>query len=78
VTRSPRPSAGALINTRLQGMRRDELIAALRDAHSEEFVVMFLGFLMARIPELIAVDQDRLLLTWAAFKAEMGAWMGPP
>lgn len=40
--------------------------------HSEEFVVMFLGYLTAEIPELHRTPPPQLLVTWDKFKAAMG------
>jgi hypothetical protein len=40
--------------------------------HSEEFVVMFLGFLCADLPELHALECPKVLESWERFKKEMG------
>jgi hypothetical protein len=62
-----------LINTRLQNMTREQLIHELRHAHSEEFVLMFLGFLVADTPELQGqFELPRLPASWEKFKREMG------
>jgi len=57
-------------------MTREELMAELetftKTAHSEEFVVMFLGFLCADTPELHQIECPRLLESWEKFKREMG------
>jgi hypothetical protein len=57
-----------LIVTELLERREDQ-----RDlVHSEEFVVMFLGYLCGDIPELHAVECPKFLETWQKFKQEMG------
>lgn len=62
-----------LINTRIQNMTRERLIDELKNAHSEEFVVMFLGFLVADTPELQGqFEIPKLLVSWEKFKTEMG------
>lgn len=40
--------------------------------HSEEFVVMFLGYLCADIPELHTLECVKVLESWERFKREMG------
>lgn len=40
--------------------------------HSEESVVMFLGYLTATLPELHAIEAPRMLDAWQSFKREMG------
>ena len=63
-----------LIRGRLERMQRDQLIHELEHAHSEEFVVMFLGYLMHYMHKVkrIDLDQEALLDAWQIFKAEMG------
>lgn len=53
----------------------DELLqrrAAPEQWHSDPFVVMFLGYLTAELPELHTLECPRLLEAWDKFKAEMG------
>lgn len=40
--------------------------------HSEEFVVMFLGFVCADLPELRTLECPKMLESWERFKTEMG------
>lgn len=40
--------------------------------HSEQFVVMFMGYLTADIPELHVVEPPKILESWDKFKLEMG------
>jgi len=40
--------------------------------HSEEFVVMFLGYLCAALPELHQFECPKILEAWEQFKTEMG------
>jgi hypothetical protein len=40
--------------------------------HSEEFIVMFLGYLTAKLPELHRVEPMRIKGAWDDFKREMG------
>lgn len=61
-----------LINTRRQNMTREQLIAELQDAHSEEFVTMFLGYLCGALPELHHIDCPRVLEVWNAYKKDFG------
>lgn len=61
-----------LINSTLQSMTRDQLIQELHHAHSEEFVLMFLGYLAGKVPQLRTVACDHLLKSWEDFKTEMG------
>ncbi len=55
-------------------MSRDQLLEALESYHSNEFVVMFLGYLMAYVHKAKRIDleQEMLLEAWDKFKAEMG------
>jgi hypothetical protein len=61
-----------LVNSRIQNMTREELIRELQNAHSEEFVVMGLGYITAKVPELHAVECPKILEAWQAYKQEMG------
>lgn len=40
--------------------------------HSDAFVLMFLGFMSAKLPELRALPAERLLQLWDDFNREMG------
>lgn len=40
--------------------------------HSEEFVVMFLGFACADLPELHTLECPKMLESWERFKVTMG------
>ncbi len=59
-------------------MSREELVAELENVsqrwHSEEFVVMFLGYLCAATQAQLggSFETPRLLDSWEKFKAEMG------
>ena len=46
-------------------------------AHSEEFVVMFLGFVCADLPELHALQCPKVLESWERFKEIMGKCSTP-
>lgn len=61
--RQEQPNVGILV---------DEIDRLSDRAHSEEFVVMFLGFLNGDTPELHAIESPRLLDSWDKFKREMG------
>lgn len=50
----------------------DTAAAASDLVHSEEFVVMALGYISANLPELRKVEPPRLLRAWESFKREMG------
>lgn len=43
----------------------------IHETHSEQFVVMGLGYISAKIPELGLVEAPRILEAWDALKAEM-------
>jgi hypothetical protein len=40
--------------------------------HSEEFVLMFLGYVCADLPELSFVEIPKMQASWEKFKAQMG------
>lgn len=40
--------------------------------HSEEFVVMFCGYLAADLPELHSLHPGKILASWNRFKETMG------
>lgn len=67
-------SQGELILERLRGMTRDQLIHELEYAHSDEFVVIFLGYLAADLDKRggFVHEPPDLLDVWQRFKAEMG------
>jgi hypothetical protein len=65
-------SSSALINSRLQNMTREQLIQELKNAHSEEFVIMGLGYILATLPELHSVECTKILEAWLAYKREFG------
>jgi hypothetical protein len=48
-----------------------ELEAAAAGWHSQEFVIMFLGYLTSQIPELRKTHPGSLLRSWAEFQTEM-------
>jgi hypothetical protein len=61
------------VGDHIRSLTREELIAELENVHSESFVVMFLGFLVADTPELHGdFEIPRLLSSWEKFKKEMG------
>lgn len=40
--------------------------------HSEEFVIMFLGYMCAQLPDLKTLQIPKVLDAWERFKREMG------
>jgi hypothetical protein len=50
----------------------DELLEFRASWHSDPFVVMFLGYLTAKLPELHQTNPPQLLEAWDEFKIEMG------
>jgi hypothetical protein len=54
-------------------MEEWEKIAMREGWHSDEFVVMFLGYLVAQTPELHQIESPRILETWYKFKREMSS-----
>lgn len=53
-------------------VRAEDFAACWDRVHSDEFVVMFMGFLWADGRIAAGVTQQQMLQSWARFKIEMG------